>query len=597
MDDVVTLTQTDLSALRHRAAAAATPAAIFAAGEAISAAAAGSDMPVQRIAILGALTTDYLAHAITCAVAREGAMPLVHQAPFGSYVQEILDPSSGVHKFDPDLVVLAPDWRELTDALPPQDGAAADRSVAGKAALFRELWQRLSTRPGRRIIQHLLIPPAEGLTGAAERLLPGTRAAQARRLNALLLESAPSHVHWIDMEALAASGGAGFAPARLYLSARVPFDVRFLPAYVEAFGGAWRDASARAKKVLVLDLDNTLWGGVIGDDGVEGIRLGPGSPQGEAFLAWQHYVRALAARGVVLAVCSKNDPTVAESAFAHPASVLKREDFAAFVCSWEDKAQGLRRVSATLNLGLDSMVFVDDNPAECALVTETLPEVTVVHLGTEPARFAEKLAAGHWFDRSRISEEDLARGKMYAARAAAAEASAGATDIGTFLASLEMRGRLYRPKEADMLRVAQLEMKTNQFNVLTRRFDEAALRAFLADPAAEVLVLRLADRFGDHGLVSTLIAVVRGEVMEIESWLMSCRVFSRSAEEFMMNGLVERARARGLARIRGTYRPTAKNRVVAELYPRLGFAEVEAAAVWELDLAAVAPLPTAIAAA
>jgi FkbH-like protein len=593
MNDVVELKQADFVALRRQAAAARTPAAIFAAGEAIAAAGV-ADGPAQRIAILGALTTDYVAHAIACAVAREGVMPVVHQAPFGSYVQEILDPSSGVHKFDPDLVVLAPDWRELTDALPPQDGAAAERAVAGKVALFRELWQRLSARTGRRIVQHLLVPPDEGLTGPAERLLPGTRAAQARRLNAQLLEAAPSHVHWVDMEALAAAAGAGFAPARLYLSARMPFDVRFLPAYVEAFGGAWRDASARGKKVLVLDLDNTLWGGVIGDDGVEGIVLGPGSARGEAFLEWQHHVRALAARGVVLAVCSKNDPAIAEGAFTHPASVLKREDFAAFHCSWEDKAQGLRRIAATLNLGLDSMVFVDDNPAECALVAETLPEVSVVHVGTEPARFAEKLASGHWFDRSRISEEDLARGKMYAARAAAAEAAAGATDMGAFLTSLEMKGRLYRPEEADMLRVAQLEMKTNQFNVLTRRFDEAALRGFLADAAAEVLVLRLADRFGDHGLVSTLIAVARGDVMEIESWLMSCRVFSRSAEAFMMNGLIARARARGVSRIRGAYRPTAKNGVVAELYPRLGFAEVEAGAAWELDLAAAEPLATAI---
>jgi FkbH-like protein len=528
--------------------------------------------PTQRIAVAGGITIDYLRRAVACGVAAEGVFPVTYQAPFGAYIQEILDPGSALHAFAPELIVIAPSHRDLIAALPIDATAAeVDAALEASVGLFGKLWSGLAAR-NVRIIQHLLVPPAARYRGTADRLAPASPTNQVRRLNEALLAAGRGHVHFVDLEQLAGEiGSRRWSATRFHYSAKLDFDPRWLPDYLAPFRAAWRAANARAKKVLALDLDNTLWGGVIGDDGVEGIALGPASAAGEAFEDWQRMLKGLGERGVVLAVCSKNAPEIAASGFTHPNSVLKRGDFAAFECSWADKAGALRRIAAELNLGLDSFVFADDNPAECALVRQELPEVAVVELGTDPAQFVELFDAGCWFDLPAYTSEDLGRAASYTARAAALAEQAEATDIDAYLATLGMKGRLYRPEEADIGRVAQLEQKTNQFNVTTRRYSETAIREFIAREDAIVLAFRLADRFGDHGLVSTLIAFHEGDAVRIDSWLMSCRVFSRSAEQYMLRGLIEQARTRGASRLVGEYQPTAKNDVVAGLYARLGF--------------------------
>ena len=543
--------------------------------------AAPADMPIQRVVVLGSVTTDYLTRAITCGILIEGTAARIYQAPFGAYIQEILDPASPLHGFAPNLAVIAPDWRDVIAALPIGTSAAeVDAALDTKAGLFATLWDRLGAK-GVKIIQHTLIPPSARYCGIAERLAPAAPANQVRRLNEMLLQAGQGRLHWVDMEALAGEIGArNFGATRFWHAAKLDFDQRWLPDYLAPFRAAWRAANARAKKVLVLDLDNTLWGGVIGDDGVNGIAIGPGSTAGETFAEWQSYIKALGQRGIVLAVCSKNIPHVAATGFTNPHSVLKREDFAAFECSWNDKPRGLRRIAQALNLGIDSFVFADDNPAECELIHQHLPDVGVVHLGDDPAEFIERLDAGHWFDQPQYTPEDLVRASAYTARAAALAEQSQATDLGSFLAGLEMKGRLYRPEEADIPRVAQLELKTNQFNLTTRRYAEAAIRDFLVRNDAIVLAFRLADRLGDHGLVSTLIALQENETLRIDSWLMSCRIFSRTAEQFILRGLTERARQRGASRLVGAYLATPKNDVVADLYGRMGFTTSDGGTVW-----------------
>jgi FkbH-like protein len=570
---------------------------LFALGGRILKATPPEGVPVQRVAVLGALTTDLLARAVAVGVAQEGVFPVLYQAPFGAYVQEVLDPASGLQRFRPDLVLLAPDARELVDALPlDADAEAVQAAIARKVALFEQLWAALAALPDCRVLQHGLVPPAPRYTGMAERLAPASPANQVRALNDALFAAGRGRVHFVDLDRLAAELGlARWANERMFHSAKLSFDPDCLPAWLPVFRAAWRNACARPKKVLVLDLDNTLWGGVIGDDGVEGIVLGPGSARGEAFHAWGGYVAALRARGVVLAVCSKNAPEIAASAFAHAHAALKREHFAAFECSWEDKARGLRRIAAELNLGIDSFVFADDNAAECELVRRELPDVSVVHLGTEPGLFIAKLEAGHWFDMDALTAADLGRAQSYEARRQAAEEAAQSADLGTYLAGLAMRGKLAEAAQAELARLAQMEQKTNQFNVTTRRYEQSALAALMARDDAVVLSFSLADKFADHGLVSSLVAVQEGEAMRIDSWLMSCRVFSRSAEQFMLRGLIAMARARGARTIIGEYRPTAKNGVVADLYERLGFAPA-GEGLFRLDLTGFDPavLETAI---
>ncbi len=579
MPDRPAETSSSIAALRARLdAAEPTLPTLFDVGEQLINADPGDVVgwPSQRLAVLGALTTDYITRAIACGLLLEGVRPIIYQAPFGSYVQEILDPSAPLYRFAPELAVIAPDWRDLVEPLPP--GASpgeVDSAMDGKVALFRHIWGQLGRGGACRILQHSIVPPAAEYNGVAERLLPASVANQIHLLNERLFAAGRDVVTWIDVATLAEEVGTRrFAPAKFYHNARLPFDNRHLPLYLPLFRGAWRAACGRSKKLLALDLDNTLWGGVIGDDGVDGIVLGPATPVGEAFQAWQAYIAAMRARGIVLAACSKNDPEVAETGFTHPQTVLRRADFSDFACSWNDKVQGLRSIAANLNLGLDSFVFCDDNPAECDLVHRELPEVTVINLGNDPTRFIDLLDAGHWFEQSRYTGEDFARADMYHARTQALEAAQSAPDIGVYLSGLRMRGQVFRPEPGDMERFAQLEMKTNQFNITTRRYTPAALASFMNRPDAEVLAFRLSDRFGEHGLTSTLIALEEGDALRIDSWLMSCRIFSRSAEQFILRYLLDVARRRGVQRIIGEYRPTARNGVVADLFPRLGFSAI-----------------------
>lgn len=541
-------------------------------------------IPLQKIALLGSLTADFLAKAIACAVVMEGVLPQIYVAPFGSYLQQVLDRSSALHSFKPDLVILVPDARELIGDFPldtPRE--AVDASLSACVRQFEAMWTVLGEL-GARIIQATLVPPQRHLRGVADRLLMLSPRRQVQALNERLVEAGCGRVNWLELDALATHlGEHRFADESGFINARLPFALKHLPEIIFPFRAAWRLSQARVKKVLVLDLDNTMWGGVIGDDGVEGIVIGPGSSRGEAFLAWNHYVRQLSQRGVILAVCSKNDSEIAATGFTHPHAIFARSDFAAFHCSWSDKASGMRQIASELNVGIDSFVFVDDNPAECEQVRNALPEIAVVHLGTDPTRFIERLDKGHWFDLDHYTAEDATRSQAYAARAAASAEAADMSDLSSYLAGLAMVGHFAEAEDKDLARIAQLEYKTNQFNLTTRRYSEGDIAAFAKSPDRRVFTLRLKDKFGDHGLVSSLVTQIEPEGLRIDSWLMSCRVFARTVEQFIMNKLVDFALAQGQGAIFGEYRPSPKNEVVAGLYERLNF--VPYGRGWRLNLA------------
>ncbi|MEO7547897.1 MAG: HAD-IIIC family phosphatase, partial [Ramlibacter sp.] len=436
---------------------------------------------VRRVAVAGDLTSDFTAQAIACGLALEGDLPLLHVTAFGTARQACLDPASSLHAFRPEVVVLLPDWRQAVPPLPA--GARATDALAAQQEqihMFEALWSALEAA-GCAIIQHLLVPPAQQLRGLADRLSAASIARRVQALNEALVEKGGSRVTWIEIDRLAAQVGlAAWSAPRFYHAGKLPFDPRFLPDYLPWLRGAWRAATGRTRKALVLDLDDTLWGGTIGDDGLEGIVLGSGhGARGEAFAIWQEYVAQLGRRGVVLAVASKNVPEIAATGFEHAASALRLNDFAAFACSWQDKASALRAIAAELNLGLDALVFVDDNPAERLLVQQQLPEVTVIDIGGDPARFIERLEDGHWFDLQAYTQADLQRGAAYAARRYANEERGETVNLVGYLASLEMTGRLAQVQAAELPRLAQLELKTNQFNLTGRRYSQAQLAARL----------------------------------------------------------------------------------------------------------------------
>jgi FkbH-like protein len=527
-----------------------------------------------RLGLVGSTTTDLLSRAIAVACVQEGRFPLIHQAPFGAYAQELLDTHSAFYAFRPQIAVLVMAWRDCTIPGLPADTPQQEvtRLLQAKVESFERYWSLIEDRTDARIIQHLPAPPPYRLTGIAERQLPASLVNQIATFNSLLLAHGAGRVCFIDMERLAAERGTRdtLAPGAWH-AAKLPFSMDALSHYVPAFRSALRTVLNEAKKILVLDLDNTVWGGVVGDDGVEGLALGPGDPRGEAFAEFQTYLTMLSARGVVLAACSKNDPDIAALGFSHPASVLRRQDFAAFECSWNDKAAGLRRIAQTLNIGLSSMVFADDNRAECDLVRRELDDVAVVALGEDPADFIRILEAGFWFDFQSLTAEDLRRSSAYSARARATSESLGISDIAGYLSNLQMQGAMFIPGAHAIRRAAQLESKTNQFNLTTRRYTEASLLRMMDADDTFVYAFSLADRFGDHGLVSVIILVREDDCLRIDDWLMSCRVFSRTAEHAIMREVIAFGRHLGVQAIVGEYRQTEKNKVVAALYRTLGF--------------------------
>jgi FkbH-like protein len=351
-----------------------------------------------------------------------------------------------------------------------------------------------------------------------------------------------------------------------------------------------------SKKVLVLDLDNTLWGGVIGDDGLDGIVLGQGSATGEAYVSFQAYVKRLSERGVILAVSSKNEHAIAEAAFRdHPDMVLRRDDIAAFEASWGDKPTAVKQIAKDLNVGLDSLVFFDDNHAERELMRRTLPEVAVPEVPEAAERYAECLADAGYFETVSFTTDDRKRTEQYTANMRRRQLETSTTDMNGFLRDLDMRLTVLPFRAVDVPRIAQLINKTNQFNLTTRRYTEAEVTAIMDDPSILAFSARLDDRFGSNGIISVVIGRLMrhegGIALDIDTWLMSCRVLGRSVEQALLAVLAEAARDAGASRLIGRYRPTPKNAMVSTLYQTLGFERLERAgateeSVWQLPLGA-----------
>jgi FkbH-like protein len=347
----------------------------------------------------------------------------------------------------------------------------------------------------------------------------------------------------------------------------------------------------KSRKCLILDLDNTLWGGgVIGDDGLAGIRLGQGDAVGEAFIDVQRMVLALRQRGIVLAVCSKNDPDTARLPFRHhPEMLIKETDIAVFVANWQPKSDNIRAIAEALNLGLDALVLLDDNPVERAEVRRALPLVAVPEIPDDPAFYPSAIFDAGYFETVQLTSDDLQRAEQYRTNVQRAQSYADAGDLETFLTSLDMVAELSSFRSEDLERVTQLINKTNQFNLTTRRHDASTVWRFSQPGEHFTMQVRLRDRFGDNGIISVLIVDrVDGE-WEIDTWVMSCRVFNRRIEHMIMNQLVLLASARGIERLTGRYLPTERNAVVKDLYAEMGFEAADHEGVWRLDIASYQP--------
>lgn len=556
----------------------------------------------ERLAVLSSSTTTHLLPSLRVAAMRRGLWLDLYENAYGLYRQELLDRDSALHAFAPTSVLFALDADHVSagarDCRSREEAAARVESFIGGLV---DLWRLARERFGCKILQQAIVPRAPSLLGSNEHRHPASAAAFIAAVNQRLREACDAHgADLVAVDARIATDGLGawHNPA-FWFKAKQEIALPAAPMYGELIARLVAARQGRVAKACVLDLDNTLWGGVIGDDGAEGIVVGQGSAQGEAFLAMQKYALDLRRRGIILAVCSKNDEAVARSAFeTNPEMALKLSDFGCFIANWDDKATNLREIARRLNIGVDALVFVDDNPFERALVRRELPMVAVPELPTEPELYVACLADSGYFEGVALTSEDFARASYYEpSRRAPVDGSA--TDLAAYLHSLDMRLVVGAVDESNIERTVQLVNKTNQFNLTTRRYAEPELRAIMAEPSSHCLQFRLVDRFGDNGLICVAIlrATDDAAALTIDSWLMSCRVLGRQVEEAVLNVIAERARQFGARRLVGIYRPTSKNSMVERHYDKLGFtriAESEDETRSALDLETFSPRVTAI---
>jgi FkbH-like protein len=551
-------------------------------GRAISKAiAAGRDLtPLSgfKLGVLASSTYDLLLDEFAPAAARHGVALTAVNAPYDQLMQQALDPGSEINSLGADAVLIAVEhrWMNLDRPALGADGAArVDAAISRLETVVEALKAHSGAAP---ILQTLPMPPVP-LFGSFDRRAPGTvrhMVDEANRRITQLAEASGGYL--LDVAALAERAGldSWFDPVQ-WAAHKLPFASRWNAAYADGLGRLLGAIRGKARKCLVLDLDNTCWGGVIGDDGLEGIKIGQGSATGEAFLAVQQMALDLYGRGVILAVSSKNDDANARQPFReHPDMLLRESHLAVFQANWNDKASNLEAIAKTLNIGLDALVFLDDNPAERAQMRAALPMVAIPELPNDPAWYPWMLASAGYFEAVTFSEEDRLRAASYASDASRAEVMAKTRDLGEYLSSLEMT-LTSKPFDAEgRQRIVQLINKSNQFNLTTRRYTEAEVAEAEADPQVFTLQSRLTDRFGDMGMIGVVIgrpAVHAGQsAWELDTWLMSCRVLGRKVEPGMLDAVVRAARAKGVKWLVGVYKPTPKNGMVAKHYDNLGFA-------------------------
>ena len=558
----------------------------------------GVEYVEKRIAILGGSTTADVRDMLELFLLAAGIRPAFSESEYGKYYEDAVFGTAELDAFHPDLVVVWTSFVNLRQLPRPQDSAqAVQEKLAAEYQRFETMWEALVRRYGAAVVQNNFELPSARPLGSLEAASPQGVSRFVAAMNERFAAYATAHdgFYLHDLHGVAMDLGLrAFHDAMQYHAFKFAVRYEAVPVVAAHLAHLIGAIFGKAKKCLVLDLDHTLWGGVIGDDGVDGIELGHETPLAEAYTAFQQYVRALKERGVILAVCSKNDDDVARSGFSHPDSVLSVDDFAAFHANWEPKDVNLRAIAKELNIGLDSLVFIDDNPAERAIVRQSLPEVAVPEVDADDVpSYIAAIEAGGYFETAALSADDFQRNETYRANRERAALETSAASYDDYLASLEMRAEIapFAPVYFD--RIAQLTNKSNQFNLTTRRYTRADIARMADDPACVTLYGRLADRFGDNGLISVVVGKKEGTALRIDLWLMSCRVLKRGMEQAMLDVLVQQATATECTEILGEYLPTKKNKMVAGLYESFGFTKVREDAdgrtVWRLELKGYVP--------
>ena len=478
----------------------------------------------------------------------------------------------------PDFVLVASDGRMLKLDSPLDDGAAAAQIVKTAVARIARIAEVAGSATGRPVILQTLADDPDAVAFNMDLGLPGSPRYLNDEFNRMLALQARQNSHLVlDVNALANMvGHSAWSAGRYWYAAKYPFAISMIPLYADNVMRILAAQMGRSRRVLVLDLDNTIWGGIVGDDGIEGLALGSGSALGEAHSALQRMVLSLKQRGIILCVSSKNDETIALDAFRnHPEMILKEDDIVAFRVNWDDKAANIKAISDAIDLGLDSFVFLDDNPAERKRVRDALPSVAVPELPEDPSEWLPVLQAAAYFEQTSLSKEDRQRAGFYKANALRAAQLERIGNHDDYLRSLGMTLSIAPFDDSGRKRIAQLISKSNQFNLTTRRYSEAEIAGLQSRSDAMTIQARLEDIFGDNGMISAVICRQTGQRLEVDTWIMSCRVLGRCVEEAILQYMIGQARLRGIAEIIGRYIPTARNGLVRDHFAKLGFSRID----------------------
>lgn len=529
----------------------------------------------KKIAILSSVTTHHFVNIFRLFLYQYGIAPIFYEGEYDGIVMELMNPDSEVFSFKPDILLLLTYHTDIKDY--PKLFSTEEEIkqwVTQKVQHYQSLWSLANEIKDCHVFQTLFVTPIYRQLGNLEANYQFSASNCLRLLNLELIRQKPPYVTFIDMDYLASVFGKykWFSDANYYMSKQAfSFDAAGLVCY--ALTRLFVSHIGKIKKCLVLDLDNTLWGGVIGDDGLHGININPSNAVGEAYLAFQKYLKRLKERGVILAVCSKNEEDIAKLVFTeHSDMILHLDDIACFVANWDDKTTNLRNISELLNIGLDSIVFFDDNPAEREIVKQFLPDVEVIDVPEDPALYIRALETAACFEWVQLSHEDVVRSDSYVVDRKRSELQVSCIDYDAYLQSLKMKGRAGLVGLNETTRFTQLINKTNQFNLRTRRYSEATVEQIRNNMNKWApIYLSLSDRFSNYGIMSSIVIQRIKNIAFIDTWVMSCRVLKRGLENVAFNKICDIAMKWGCDWVVGEYLPTKKNRMVSTLLIEIGF--------------------------
>lgn len=533
----------------------------------------------KNIAVLGGSTADHVVSMLRLFLLNNGIEPHFYKSEYNKFYEDAVFGSPELEAFKPDIVFIHTTSRNLS--LMPErvntTAEEAERLLDEQFAVFSQVWQGIDQRFGCPIVQNNFELPLFRRTGNFDCYSPSGQAAFINRMNVRLADYARTHSNFYinDINYLSAAIGLEkWHDAEAWYLYKYAMSTSVIPDLAYSAACIIKSIYGRNHKVIDLDLDNTLWGGVVGDDGVDGIEIGQETPVGQSYSEFQSFIRGYKDYGVLLAVCSKNDEENALAGLRHPCSVLGPDDFVSIKANWESKDSNIQASADELGLLADSFVFIDDNPAECAIIEAQLPQVQTVCL-TSVGDAMYALSRGGFFEVTSVSEDDLKRSRMYAENAQRAAQQKKFSSYSDYLESLQMYAKITDFEPVYRQRITQLTNKSNQFNLTTKRFTESEIEEVSGSPDHIRLCGRLTDKFGDNGIVSIVIARCEGGDAHIELWLMSCRVLKRDMELAMLDELVAKCRERGISQIFGYYYKTPKNSMVAGLYESFGFEPVE----------------------